>query len=141
MARVQYTAEDKREIGRLLQIAKTEQRLSREDIADRTALGKSTVGRALVGAPDTKDSIYIAVMRELGVEYTQPEIAPLFKEANNKETLKSIKKALDYGLAEMEDAEADLLCAGRKMQEARALIDEAYEKLEEVVDDGYDIRD
>lgn len=139
MARVQYTAEDKREIARLLQIAKTEQRLSREDIADRTALGKSTVGRALVGAPDTKDSIYIAVMRELGVEYTQPEIAPLFKEANNKETLKSIKKALDYGLAEIEEAKVDILCAGRKMQEARALIDEAYEKLEGMLSDGNDL--
>lgn len=69
-ARVKFTAEDKKEIAKLINEAKQIQGTSNASLARNTGFAESTIGRAVYGTSDTMDGVYIAIMKELGITYT-----------------------------------------------------------------------
>lgn len=129
-ARVRFTAEDKKEIARLIGEAKKIQGVSNAALARNTGFAESTIGRAVAGTSDTMDGVYIAVMKELGFTYTPAKESGAEDDSNK--ILQTIMTALEFSYEQVEHTEDALLKAQSELKEAKALLDEAYEKLKKL---------
>lgn len=126
-----FTNEDRQIMGSMITKAKAERQLSNQDISNMTGFGASSVGRASRSDNTTTDKVYINVLRALNLEYTPNKKT---EEEANIDTLEEIAKAMTFAYDQIEFAETSVRATETELSEAKKLLDEAYEKLENLME-------